>query len=619
MADTGTTLGKAYVQIMPSAEGIKGNIEKVLGGEMPAAGKSAGNSLGQNLVSTLKKVIAAAGIGAAFKASISEGMDLEQNLGGTEAVFGEFADSIKATAADAYKNMGMSASEYMATANKMGSLFQGSGLEQQQALDLTTQAMQRAADVASVMGIDTSMAMESIAGAAKGNFTMMDNLGVAMNATTLEAYALEKGVNFKWNTASNAEKAQLAMQMFMDRTSQYENNFARESEETLAGSLGAMQSAFKNVLGNLAIGADVLPSLQSLADTTFAFLTGNLLPAVGNILSGLPNIVTTLAQGAVEHLPDLVAAVGDIVTSIGENFMASMPVLMEMGRQLLDSLTTGIENDLPDMISRLPQIIEGFLGFITENLPSILEQGVQILGSLTDGIVGAIPSLLAALPKIISAFAGFIASNLPQIIAAGVDILASLVDGIIRTVPMILRAAPQILNAFVSGVGSIMSGIADAGARIIEGLWDGIQRMGGWIREKVSGFFGGIVDSVKDMLGIHSPSTVFAGIGENMALGLGNGIREGVSDVSRAVDELMPDMKVKTGKLSFNVSPTPIGDALANGSVRAAGSVNNSRQVTIQSGAIVINAAPGQDVREIADAVMERISFVIEKKEKQFA
>ena len=96
--------------------------------------------------------------------------------------------------------------------------------------------------------MNTSMAMESIAGAAKGNFTMMDNLGVAMNATTLSAYALEKGINFKWNTASNAEKAELAMQMFMERTAQYEGNFARESEDTFSGSLGAMKAAAQDFM-----------------------------------------------------------------------------------------------------------------------------------------------------------------------------------------------------------------------------------------------------------------------------------------------------------------------------------------------------------------------------------
>ena len=171
-----TELGQAYVQIMPSAKGISGMIQKELGAEIPSAGKGLGLSLGSSIVSAIGGVIAAAGIGKMISSAIMEGADLQQNLGGTEAVFGKFANNIQKSAGDAYKNMGMSASEYMATANKMGSLFQGSGLDQKKALDMTSEAMQRAADVASVMGLDTSMAMESIAGAAKGNFTMIKSL-----------------------------------------------------------------------------------------------------------------------------------------------------------------------------------------------------------------------------------------------------------------------------------------------------------------------------------------------------------------------------------------------------------------------------------------------------------
>lgn len=167
-------LGKAYVQIMPSAKGISGSISKQFDPEAKSAGESSGKSLGGSLVSTLKKIIVAAGIGKMIASAINMGGELEQNLGGTEAVFGDFAGSIQDSAQDAYKNMGLSASDYMATANKMGSLFQGSGIDQQKSLDLTSTAMQRAADVASVMGVDTSMAMESIAGAAKGNFTMIN-------------------------------------------------------------------------------------------------------------------------------------------------------------------------------------------------------------------------------------------------------------------------------------------------------------------------------------------------------------------------------------------------------------------------------------------------------------
>ena len=111
-----------------------------------------------------------AGIGAIVKQFSS----LEQNLGGTQAVFGQFFKNVQADAKDAYKNMGLSASDYMATANKMGSLFQGSGIDQQKSLDMTSKAMKRAADVASVMGVDMNTAMESVAGAAKGNFTMIN-------------------------------------------------------------------------------------------------------------------------------------------------------------------------------------------------------------------------------------------------------------------------------------------------------------------------------------------------------------------------------------------------------------------------------------------------------------
>ena len=167
-----TELGKAYVQIVPSAKGIEGSISDTLEPEVDKAGKKAGKTLGGGIGAFAKVAIVAAGIGAVVGKAVTAGGELEQNLGGTETVFGDFAGTIQSTATEAYKNMGMSASDYMATANKMGSLFQGSGMEQQKALALTSTAMQRAADVASVMGVDTSMAMESIAGAAKGNFTI---------------------------------------------------------------------------------------------------------------------------------------------------------------------------------------------------------------------------------------------------------------------------------------------------------------------------------------------------------------------------------------------------------------------------------------------------------------
>ena len=140
-----------------------------------------GDKISSGLGTALKVGVGAAFAGAAATAAAGGAMlvksmnlagDLEQNLGGSEAVFEKYASGLQNTAKDAYKNMGLSTSEYLGVANKMGSLFQGAGFDVKQSMDLSSSAMQRASDVASIMGVDQSTAMEAVAGAAKGNFTI---------------------------------------------------------------------------------------------------------------------------------------------------------------------------------------------------------------------------------------------------------------------------------------------------------------------------------------------------------------------------------------------------------------------------------------------------------------
>lgn len=361
----GTNLGSAYVQIVPSADGIKGSIQKILNGEAGDAGDKAGKTM----MGKLKGWIVKAGIGAALWKSMNLGAELEQNLGGSEAVFGEYAESLQNTAKEAYKNMGLSQSEYLATANKMGSLFQGSGIDQAKSLEMTTEAMKRAADVASVMGIDQQQAMESIAGAAKGNFTMMDNLGVAMNATTLKAYALEKGVNFDWDTASNAEKAELAMQMFMDRTAQYEGNFAKESEQTFSGSLEAMKASVKDFVANLTLGQNVSESLSNVLTSVGTFVFGNMIPMVGTILKALPPaIITFLKQG--------------------------VPMILSNVQNLISSLATGITGFAEGISS------EKVSEWAKNTLPGLLNSAKMLIGGFAKGLLGNIGTILKAIGRI---------------------------------------------------------------------------------------------------------------------------------------------------------------------------------------------------------------------------
>src|SRR5574344_51546 len=201
---------------------------------------SAGKNIGEAVVkgSAIAETALIGLVGASVKAS----GELEQQIGGTEAVFGKFATKVQDMSKTAFKTSGLSANDYMQTINKMGALMQGSGIEQEKAMDLSAAAMQRASDVASVMGISMEEAMYSIAGAAKGNFTMMDNLGVAMNATTIEAYALSKGIKKTYNEMTKAEQVEMAMQMFLEKSSYAMGNYSKENE-TFAGSLQTLKAS----------------------------------------------------------------------------------------------------------------------------------------------------------------------------------------------------------------------------------------------------------------------------------------------------------------------------------------------------------------------------------------
>lgn len=479
-------LAKAYVQIIPSAKGM-GN---AIADEIDPAAQSAGSSAGSKIGSLIKGAILAAGIGTALKSAISEGMELEQNLGGTEAVFGEYAHSIQTSAQEAYKNMGMSASDYMATANKMGSLFQGSGLEQQRALDLTSKAMQRAADVASVMGLDMDAAMESIAGAAKGNFTMMDNLGVAMNATTLQAYALEKGINFDWNTADNAAKAELAMQMFFERTEQYAGNFARESAQTLSGSLGAVQSALKNVMGNLALGNDIKPSLNALKETAVIFFRDNLLPTITNVLSVLPSTalsmvvelgpemirhgmdaVKNIAAGFAAEMPTLVTQVADAAMSIFGTLVAYIPDLLSLGADMISGLVQGLVNSLGNVGGWLGESISGvFYNLFADCLPNILNSATKLIQSISAQLPAIVKDLTGVIPEILQDLTETLLDALPDIAQAGVQLFSALVSDLPAAILEIVTAIPAIVRSLCSSFQTNQKEIKAAGADLLTAL-----------------------------------------------------------------------------------------------------------------------------------------------------
>lgn len=245
-----------------------------------------------NFFTNLGHKLAALGIGKIIGDSIMSGGELEQQLGGVEVVFSEHAESMRKAAATAYKDMGLSESDYLAKANKMGALLKGSGFDTGYASVMSQQVMQRASDVASIMGVDVKDAMEAVTGAAKGNFTMMDNLGVAMNDTTLQAYAQEKGLG---KLETTQQKVSAAMQMFLDKTEYAAGNYAREND-TFSGSLTTAKAQLENMTADL--GTQLLPTATTLL---------------------------TMARGGLELITPLVVSLGEGLNSAGQYLLGMSP------------------------------------------------------------------------------------------------------------------------------------------------------------------------------------------------------------------------------------------------------------------------------------------------------
>lgn len=467
----GIELAKAYVQIVPSAEGIQGKITEALGGEPAAAGDAAGQSLGAQLVGTLKKVIAAAGIGKIISESINLGGALQQSLGGVETLFKDSADTVKAYAAQAYKTVGLSANDYMEqTTSFAASLLSSVSQDTNAAAQLANMAMVDMADNANKMGTDMQDIQNAYQGFAKQNYTMLDNLKLGYGGTQAEMQRLLNdatkisGVKYDLGNLADMYSAIHIIQQEMDIT----GTTAKEAATTLTGSFAAMKAAAENVMGNWSTGADLTEPLQALADTAQTFLVDNLLPMIGNVLAGIPEIVYSL-----------------------------VPELLQTGTELLSSLAQGFTEGIPEFFSTaLPQLL-AFTDQLRDNAASFVDAGLNLITQLINGLIAGLPDLIAYVPDIIINICGIINDNMPKILGEGVAIIVQLVVGIVKAVPDLLANWKKILQAVLSVISAI--NWLNIGKNILTGVANGVKSMGTSMLNAFKGGFSSALAWIKSL------------------------------------------------------------------------------------------------------------------------
>ena len=618
-----TELAKAYVQIEPTAKGIKGAIEKELNGEASSAGKSSGASLGSGLISSLKGVIAAAGIGKIIKDSLTAGGNIQQSFGGLDTIYGEASAAAKEYAMQAAA-AGISANDYAEQAVGFGAaLKQAFEGDTTKAVEAANTAIMDMTDNAAKMGTPIESIQNAYAGFAKQNYTMLDNLKLGYGGTKAEMERLLadaqklSGVEYNIDNLGDVYDAIHVIQEDLGLT----GVAAQEASTTFSGSFGAMQAAATNFLAALSTGEGISTALTTLLGTVSTFLMDNLLPMLTNIITSIPEIITTAAplimdaitqlfsqapeiaaagldmlhgliDGITEGLPEFVTMATELITDFATALVEGAPQLLEEGYNLALELMNGLLNGLPDILASVGDMMNQLITLVLENAPKFLEQGANFILQMISGIVSKLPDIVTSIGQLIGQLLQTIVSHLPEILAKGVEIVGKLVEGLIQAIPQIVAAIPKLIAAIVEGFTG--KDWKTVGTDIINGIKNGILAGVGALKDAVKEAAGKALDAAKSFLGIKSPSKVFRDqVGAMMAEGMAEGFEENVPTA-----EIQAALKPMT-----NIVPETIGGS----------------QYSYGGFTINVYGAPGQDINELANIIGDRINAQIARGRAVFA
>lgn len=484
------TVARAYVQIVPSAEGIKGSITSALGGEA----SSAGSQLGSILSTGIKGAVVAgvAGLGAIIGGALTEGGALQQSLGGVETLFKDSAGQVIAAANEAYRTAGVSANSYMKQVTSFSAtLLQGLGGDTAAAASYADKAIVQMSDNANKMGTSMESIQYAYQGFAKDNYTMLDNLKLGYGGTQAEMARLinDSGVLGDSIEVTAETVKDVPFSSIIDAIQVIQDNLgitgttAKEAATTLTGSFASVKAALSNVLAGLALGQDLGPALNALSSTLSTFLSGNLIPALYNILSALPGALVTFISTLG---PQLAAGLSTIV-----------PQMMTTGAQMLQSLSAGLAQGIPNFLAQaLPMLLQ-FTENLRANFSNIVDAGIDLLLNFVQGIANGLPTLIEYIPTIISNIAGLINDNAPKILQAGIQIIVTLVKGLINAIPTIIANIPQIIGAIVDTITAF--NWINLGATVIKTLGNGLLSMANGLKGFMESTLSGAIDYLKSL------------------------------------------------------------------------------------------------------------------------
>lgn len=282
-----------------------------------------------------------------------------------------------------------------------------------------------------------------------------------------------------------------------------------------------------------------ISSIATCIMDIISVLLEKLAEALPQLLVAGVNIILGLVQGLIEGIPALIDSLPTIITALVNGILGAIPQIIQAGINLLTALVGALPEIIQAIINAIPLIIDGIINAIVQSIPLIMQAGIDLLMALIEALPQIITAIVAAIPQIVSGITDALIGNIDKIIDAGVQLFVALIENLPKIIIEIVKAVPDIIAGIVKAFGDLAWKIVEVGGNLIKGIWQGIKDAGAWLKEKITGFFDGIVGGIKDFLGIHSPSKVFAGIGGFMAEGLGDGFDDQFESVKKDIENSM--------------------------------------------------------------------------------
>lgn len=541
------------------------------------------NVISDFIVDGLREIASAAkDMAASF---VQSAADVRAETAQYAQTFGELAGEADAAIQQVADSANTLPSLLKPAATSIYAFARSSGADTAQAMDLMAQSMQVAVDAAAYYDRSLSDVTETLQSFLKGNYENDAALGVSATEATRNAQAMEM-FGQAFNDLTEIQKQQALLQMVVDaqKLSGAMGQAAREADgwQNVQGNLNEAWRQFAAVKGQAMLDA-LIPAMQEVTGLLTGLTDGSL--SAGQAMQQAFAFASQQAGQLVAQLPQALSGLGGLGASIASGLSAVLPQVQAAASDLLATLKQGIEANLPQLMDTGLKALTNFTAGLRESAGQLVDQGLSLIVSLADGIAQGLPSLIEQAPRIVTNLAGVINDNAPKILAAGVQIIAALAKGLIQAIPTLVANIPEILNAIVNvflafnwlnlgkqlvtaigngikGAGSFLSGAAkevvntlyngvkqlpqtmlNLGRQMIQGLINGIRGMIAGVKDNIAEVASGAVSTLKNILGIHSPSTVFKEIGVNLMQGLAIGMKDGSGEVMETVDDLAAELE----------------------------------------------------------------------------